>query len=124
MKYLNKEFIKFVVSGLINTGLTYIVYLILLKYMDYTFAYSISYISGILISYLLNSLFVFKERISFKKFLKFPLIYIVQYLINLSMVFIFVDQLKLSAQIVPIIVILITIPITYLLSKIIIKGKK
>lgn len=124
MKYLNKEFLKFIVSGVLNTLATYIIYLLFLNYIGYSISYTISYVSGIFISYYLNSLFVFKEKLSLKKFIKYPIVYIAQYLINLCMVFLFVEKLGLSAQIVPLVVILITLPITYLLSKLIIKEKK
>lgn len=124
MKYLNKEFLKFIVSGVLNTLATYLIYLLLLNFIGYSISYTVSYVSGIFISYYLNSLFVFKEKLSLKKFLKYPVVYIVQYLINLFMVFLFVEKLGLSARIVPLVVILITLPITYLLSKLIIKEKK
>lgn len=124
MKNLNKEFLKFIVSGALNTLATYIIYLLLLNFISYSISYTVSYISGIFLSYYLNSLFVFKEKLSLKKFLKYPIVYIVQYIINLFMVFLFVEKMGFSARFVPLVVILITLPITYLLSKIIIKEKK
>lgn len=123
IKLMNKEFFKFVISGGINTAATYIVYLLLIVFLNYSLSYSVSYIIGVLLSYYLNSVFVFKESISLRKFFKFPMVYLVQYLINLLMLHLLVEYLNLSVQIVPLIVIVITIPITYLLSKIIIKSK-
>ncbi|WP_254848764.1 GtrA family protein [Paenibacillus odorifer] len=114
---------KFVISGGINTLFTYLVYLLLLQALSYSMSYTISYISGIFLSYYLNTIFVFKEKVTFRKFLKFPIVYLVQYLINLLMLFVLVEYLNLSKQIVPLIVIVVTIPITYTLSKLIIKSK-
>ncbi|MEK3865997.1 MULTISPECIES: GtrA family protein [Paenibacillus] len=122
-KLLNKQFLKFVISGGINTLFTYLVYLLLLQVLSYSMSYTISYISGIFLSYYLNTIFVFKEKVTFRKFLKFPVVYLVQYLINLLMLFVLVEYLNLSKQIVPLIVIVVTIPITYTLSKLIIKSK-
>ncbi|OMD81300.1 MULTISPECIES: GtrA family protein [Paenibacillus] len=122
-KLLNKQFMKFVISGGINTLFTYLVYLLLLQALSYSMSYTISYISGIFLSYYLNTIFVFKEKVTFRKFLKFPIVYLVQYLINLLMLFVLVEYLNLSKQIVPLIVIVVTIPITYTLSKLIIKSK-
>ncbi|WP_405168767.1 GtrA family protein [Paenibacillus sp. FSL H3-0286] len=122
-KLLNKQFLKFVISGGINTLFTYLVYLLLLQALSYSMSYTISYISGIFLSYYLNTIFVFKEKVTFRKFLKFPIVYLVQYLINLLMLFVLVEYLNLSKQIVPLIVIVVTIPITYTLSKLIIKSK-
>lgn len=122
-KFMNKEFLRFVFVGGINTGATYIFYLVLLIFFDYSVSYTISYVAGILISFYLNTFFVFKEKVSFKKFLQFPLVYLVQYLINLLMILVFVELFNVSKQIVPLIVIVITIPITFVLSKLIIRGK-
>ncbi|MDH6370970.1 polysaccharide synthesis protein GtrA [Paenibacillus sp. VTT E-133280] len=122
-KLLSKQFLKFVISGGINTLATYLVYLLLLGFLSYSMSYTISYISGIFLSYYLNTVFVFKEKVLFRKFLKFPIVYLVQYLINLFMLYVLVEHLNLSKQIVPLIVIVVTIPITYTLSKLIIKSK-
>ena len=54
MKFINKDFYRFVFTGILNTIFSYIVYLICLLIMEYNFAYTISYILGILFSYYLN----------------------------------------------------------------------
>ncbi|OKP81742.1 polysaccharide synthesis protein GtrA [Paenibacillus helianthi] len=122
-KLLNKEFLKFVISGGINTLATYLMYLLLLLFFNYSLSYTISYVSGIFLSYYLNTVFVFKEKVSFKKFLKFPIVYFIQYLVNIFMLYVLVERVHLSTGIVPLIVIVVTIPITYALSKLIIKSK-
>lgn len=122
-KLLNKEFLKFVVSGGINTLTTYLVYLLLLLFLNYSLSYTVSYVSGIFLSYYLNTVFVFKEKMSIKKFLKFPIVYLIQYFINLLMLYILVEHLYLSTRIVPLIVVVVTIPVTFVLSKLIIKSK-
>ncbi|WP_411735476.1 GtrA family protein [Paenibacillus sp. M2] len=122
-KHLNKEFLKFLISGGINTLATYLMYLLLLLFYNYSISYSISYVAGIFLSYYLNSVFVFKEKISFRKFLKFPVVYIVQYLVNMLLMYILVEYAQMHAQIVPLVAMVITVPITFLLSKMIIKSK-
>lgn len=123
MRFLNKEFLRFILSGGINTICTYGLYLLLLLFFEYKISYTVSYIIGILLAYFLNSTLVFKEKVSLNKFLKFPIVYLVQYLINVVILYLFVEYVKMSAEIVPLIVIVISLPITYLLSKYIIKGK-
>ncbi|MCG7407930.1 GtrA family protein [Paenibacillus sp. ACRRX] len=123
MKFLNKEFFKFLVVGIINTACTYLIYLLLLNAFSYTVSYTISYISGILISYLLNSYYVFKEKLNYKKMIQFPLVYVVQYLLNAVLLYVLVDNSKLEKEYAPLIVIILSIPITYILSKLIIKKK-
>jgi putative flippase GtrA len=123
MKFINLEFIRFVLIGLVNTGLTYVLYLLLLFVVPYTIAYSISYIAGIFLSYFLNSKFVFKTKLQLSKALQFPLVYIVQYLLGLVLIYVLVDLFNFNKTIVPILIVIISMPITFVLSKFIIKGK-
>nr|WP_253947847.1 GtrA family protein [Paenibacillus ehimensis] len=119
---MNKEFVKFIISGLVNTLATYVVYLLFLNISTYTVSYSVSYFLGILLSYYLNSKFVFNERMSTKKLIRYPIVYISQYLINTIGLYLLVN-FGISEKIAPIIIICITIPITFVLSKLIIKKK-
>ncbi|MCR8844860.1 GtrA family protein [Paenibacillus sp. SC116] len=122
-KYLNNEFFKFVISGGVNTVVTYLVYLLLLMFLNYSFSYTISYLSGILLSYYLNTIFVFSEKVSFRKFLKYPIVYLVQYLVGIIMMYVLVEYLSISVKVVPLIVIILTLPLTYIFSRFIIKSK-
>jgi len=120
-KLTKKSFIKFIIVGIFNTFLTYCLYIVLLYILSYKIAYTMSYLLGIWISYFLNSFFVFKANINFKKFLKYPIVYIVQYILNIIFLYIFVELLNINDKIAPIILIVISIPVTFTLSKIILK---
>ncbi|WJH32011.1 GtrA family protein [Paenibacillus sp. CC-CFT742] len=122
-KHLNKEFLKFLISGGINTLATYLMYLFLLLFCSYSLSYSLSYITGIFLSYYINSVFVFKEKVSFYKFLKFPVVYLVQFLVNMILLYVLVEHAQFHVHIVPLVAMIITVPITFLLSKTIIKSK-
>ena len=120
MKYINREFIRFLVVGALNTLLTYVLYLILLAFFSNNLAYSCSYVGGIVFSYYLNVLFVFKKKVSWKSFLRFPVVYIFQYggilvLINTLVIYGGVTQ-----TVAPLIAIIAAIPLTFLLSKVVI----
>ncbi len=120
-KLADPEFLKFVLVGLANTGLTYLLYAALAIVLPYTLAYSITYVLGIVFSYLVNSLFVFKERLSFAKAFQFPLVYLVQYLVNVLLLKLLVELLGVHKLIAPVLIIAVTIPITFFLSRKIIK---
>ncbi|WP_169083624.1 GtrA family protein [Paenibacillus sp. PL91] len=120
----SKVVIKFGMVGLLNTLITYILYLVLLDHYPYVISYSVSYVAGIFISYFFNTLFVFKQPISLKNLLKFPIIYLVQYLLNLLLMFILVDTLNINEKFSLIISIIVTFPITFILSKYVLKNKK
>jgi putative flippase GtrA len=118
-----KEWASFLLCGAANTGLTYALYALFLLLMPYKLSYSLAYICGIVVSYYLNSQFVFKEPVSLAKFLKYPVVYIVQYLLGIVVLYICVDVLAISKWLAPIGVIIISLPVTFGLSKLIIKGQ-
>lgn len=118
------ELFKFGLVGLLNTIITYILYLFLLDHFPYSLAYTISYVAGIIISYFFNTIFVFKQSVSLSNFLKFPVVYLVQYLLNLLLMFVVVNKLLINEKIALIISIAVTFPITFVLSKYVLKSKK
>jgi len=122
-KYINSEFLRFVISGAINTGSSYLLYLLLLLFLPYSIAYTLSYFSGIVLSYYLNSRFVFHQALDWKKAVQYPLVYAVQYLASFLLLTLFVQVLHISDVIAPILVVLASIPLTFSLSRRIIKGR-
>jgi putative flippase GtrA len=117
------EFIRFVFVGAVNSLITYVMYVALVFVVPYPVAYSISYVAGILISYYLNCRFVFKEKLRLSKALQFPLVYFFQYLLGIGLLFVLVSVAKIDKLLAPIGVVVITVPITYLLSRYVIKEK-
>ena len=122
-KYYNKSFIKFLVVGATNTLVGYIIYLFLLSMMPYSIAYTCTFILSIGISYLLNSTLVFNAKHSLKKILKFPLIYLMQYCLGLCTLTFLVSFANINQKVAPLIVVLITTPITYILMKRVFKNE-
>ncbi len=120
----NSSFVRFIIIGLINTGLTYLIYILFNLFLNYKIAYTISYLAGIAISYFLNSKIVFRVNISLKKMILFPLVYIFQYLLNLFCLEFLVKYVKINENIAPIIVTIISIPIIFLLSRFVLKKLK
>ena len=120
-KFFNLEFIKFLIVGTLNTGAGYIFYLAFIQVMTYTYAYYLSYALSVVVSYVLNARIVFNEPLSLKKLLAFPLVYIVQYLIGLCLVYIAVEKLSIPVALAPLLVVIMTLPVTFLLARLIVK---
>ncbi|WP_268222092.1 GtrA family protein [Staphylococcus ureilyticus] len=118
------EVIKFVIVGGMNTLNYYIVYLCLLKLLEMN--YLVSHISGFIISfvisYYLNCYFVYKVTPTWKKFLKFPLTQVVNMGMQTLLLYIFVQWFGISSVIAPFAGLIITIPITFVLSKYILRD--
>jgi len=87
----NKRFLKFAIVGVSNTAISFLVYVVLVKLsLYYILASIISYIAGILNSYILNTAFVFKEKKTKKNLFMFSSVYLSALLINLSLLYIMV----------------------------------
>lgn len=121
MTFINREFSRFVIVGGANTLLGYLIYALALLFAPYIVAYTISYVAGIFISYYLNSRFVFKANLSLAKALQYPLVYGAQYLIGVGLLRLFVETLTISELLAPAFVVACTLPVTFVLSRLIIK---
>lgn len=119
----HKEVLLWAVGGGINTVLTYGLYLAFNLVSTYRVAFTTSYIIGIVFAYFFNSLVVFNTPLSLAKFLQFPVVYLVQYLLSIGFLEVFVQALKVDERLAPLFVLLIVTPVTYVLSKWILKGK-
>lgn len=119
----HKELLLWAVGGGFNTAFTYGLYLLLDLFFSYRFAFTASYIIGIVFAYFFNALVVFKSGLSIKKFLQFPLVYLVQYLLSIGLLEVLVQALDVSTTLAPIFVLVLVTPVTYLLSRWILKGK-
>ena len=117
------QFIKFVGVGGINTVVTYLLYLLLLYILSYQVSYTIAYVFGIGLSYWLNLKFVFQEKSSKRKIVLFPLVYLVQYSIGMFILYIAIDKFDIPVELAPILVVLITVPLTFILTKKVLSHK-
>lgn len=109
--------VRFLLGGGLNTALTYLLYLALLLIFEYWAAYTISYVFGIVLSYLINRKLVFRTAHSWTSALLFPAIYIVQYLLGLAVVHVWVKILDLPAPLAPLVAVAVTLPVTFVLSR-------
>lgn len=109
--------LKFLVGGVVNTGATLVLYWILLRFIHYQAAYLVSYCAGILLSYALNTRYVFKAKHSWLKFAVFPVIYLVVYGLGALTLKLTVGTLGVPAALGPIISIVVTLPVSFLLTR-------
>lgn len=120
-KHFNSEFFRFLLTGLSNTLVTYLAYLLLLPFLPYLYAYTLAYCIAVLNSYFMNVFFVFRKNVSLKSFLRFPFIYVMQYFLGASILWLLVGKLGLSPAWAMVVVIIVTVPITFLSSRFVLK---
>lgn len=123
MKFFDTEFKRFLAAGAFNAISGYAMYLLLNLVLDYRVAYTTSYLIGVLLSYWVNTTFVFRSALSWKSFAAFPSVYLLQYFLGLVLLWLFVNQLDISEKIAPLLAVPITVPLTFLASRFIIKGR-
>jgi len=111
------SFLRFLISGGVNTAATYAVYLVLLQFIEYKVAYTIAYVFGIVLAFVINRLFVFRTHRGWRSMVLFPFVYLAQYLVSLGVVWVWVERLHLWKEAAPLVAIVITIPMTFVLSR-------
>lgn len=118
------EILKFIIVGGINTLNYYVVYLLLLKllHIEYMISHITGFIVAFVISYYLNCFFVYRVKPTWRKFISFPITQIVNVSLQTVLLYVFVSWLNLPAEIAPFAGLIITIPITFILSKWILKD--
>ena len=122
-KIVRLEFNRFALVGFANTVLTYLIYVIGLLFFEYTVAYTMSFVIGILISYGLNASFTFKSAFSLSQAFRYSVIYIFQYLLGIVVLYGLVSLLNISTFLAPLFVVCVTLPITFLLLKLVFQDR-
>lgn len=117
------QFIRFTVVGALNTGMTYLLFALLSAVIPYTVAYTIVYVAGIFISYVLNTRFVFRTEFRWRSLFAYPIVYVIQYAIGIILLPFLVEILKLDRLVAAPIVIVTTLPITFIASRFILRNR-
>jgi putative flippase GtrA len=117
------EGLRFLLGGVVNTLASYGIYLALQFFLPYQAAYAIAFALGVAISYYINLVFVFRQRGSARKALVFPFVYLAQYLLGAATLALLVERLGVAKEYAPLLVVIVTIPVTFALSRRVLRGK-
>lgn len=108
---------KFAVTGVLNTGVYYGTYLLLRLAMNYLVAHLIAIVVSMVFSFLVNSLWTFRTRPTWRKFALWPLTNLANYVITTVGVVVLVQRLGMDQRIAPLVAAALAIPVTFLLSR-------
>jgi putative flippase GtrA len=111
------EFLRYLIMGGTNTIVAYAIYLLLLNWMRYEVAYTIGYGVGIIMAYALSAVFVFRKPMRKRSALRFPLVYVAQFLISLGLLRLAVEVIHIPQWLALGFAVILTIPVTFLLSR-------
>lgn len=111
---------RFVVVGVIATAIHYGIYLLLLKYINETIAYSIGYAISFICNFVLTCLFTFEKKPNIRRGAGFGLAHVVNYILHVLLLnfFIWVD---VDANMAPLPTFLIVIPLNFILLRYVFK---
>lgn len=115
--FFSKEFILFVIIGIINTFTGTIFSYIYSSFLNESIAFIPGYISGMIVSYLLNSIITFKESLNLTKFIKFSISCMPNFAIQFICVLVIVNLMHFDKLIAYMLAAIIGVPITFLLLK-------
>jgi len=94
-----KKFLSFNLVGLINTAITYGIYALAIAVgLNHFIALCIDYALGLIISFFLNKNFTFKirKKADIEMFLKMIVAYIPSFLINIGLLWLFIDKFNMN----------------------------
>lgn len=118
---LIQQFLKFGIVGLSNTAISLGVYYVLV-YVDVhpVVANAAGFVASVINSYYWNSKYVFKEKTetsSTRAFTKVVASYGVSFMVSTGLIELFVDILYVSKYIAPLLRLLVTVPLNFILNK-------
>ncbi|WP_297420209.1 GtrA family protein [Clostridium sp.] len=114
--FISKQFIIFIIIGIINTFNGTVFSYIFSNFLSANIAFLPGYISGLIISYILNSFITFKEKLELKKFIRFTISSIPNFIIQYIVVII-CTTMGLHKLFAYMLAAIIGVPITFLLVK-------
>lgn len=123
--FFSKRFMIYTLIGTFNTfNCVLFSTLLELAYVQENLAFAIGYIISLTVSYILNSIFNFKRRLTFLRYGKFLLSYIPNFIIQNIVTFIFLNILNVHHVIAYIVASLLGTPVTFLFLKVFAFGEK
>lgn len=116
--FLSWQFIKFIIIGVINTLSTTIFASLFPKSINANIAFILGYLMGTIISYVLNSIFTFKEKFAISKYIKFFISTIPNYIVQQISVIVIYNMLGMNRYIAYLLAAIIGVPVTFVLLKV------
>lgn len=105
-----------------NTAVTFLLFAVLQSFIPYLYAYTLTYVIGVGISYVLSAYFVFGGGMDKRSAARFPVVYVIQYAFGAIGMWSLVDLLGIANLTALLIVTLASIPLTFVMSRIVIVG--
>lgn len=110
-------FVKFSLVGVVNTLVSYMVYLSLHLVMPYMVAFVIGWVIGVIVSFLLNCQFTYRVRPTWRGFFLFPLSSVPNIVLSSAGVLLMVEMFGWDRRIAPLIATVLAVPVSFLIAR-------
>lgn len=117
-KYL--EVIRFIITGVVSTLTTYLVYWVLLPILNHSIAFLVGYLVAVIVNYIMTTSFTFKVKATKKNGLGFIVSNIINFVLSEAFLNLFI-YLGVSKQWAPIPMYAVCIPINFLIVRYVMK---
>lgn len=121
--FISKEFIKFLIVGIINTFNSTLFASIYEMVVSVNIAFIMGYITSLGIAYILNSKVIFYKKLKFDAFIRFAISYIPNFIIQNLIVLIVYNIWGLSSILAYMIAAIIGVPVTFICVKVFVFNK-
>ena len=111
---LRRRVKNFVIVGLVNTGGTYLLFLLVNLIAPYQAAFTVSFAAGVLFSAFANGIWVFERHPKPRDVLAYAAFYILNYLVRLYLLVLFVEDFAMAEFLAPLVVVAVMLPVSYL----------
>ncbi len=113
----HQQVLRFLFAGGFNTAVTYALFWLLSAAMHPQLAFAVAFGLGIALAYVLNALWVFGSRASWKGAATYPLLYLLTYLINAGFLQLATDWLGWSPRLGLAVALCVSTPISFVLNR-------
>ena len=117
------EIIRFSVVGVLVTAIHYVVYWLLQLVVNVNIAWTAGYIAGFVVNYYLSAHYIFREKTSVENGAGFGGAHLVNYFLQMVLLNFFI-WLGFSAEMAPIGVYAVSVPVNFLLVRFVFKHFK
>lgn len=122
--FLSAKFLGFCLMGVINTfNAAFISWASHFK-MQENIAAVVGYVASLAVNYVLNSFFVFKSRLNFKKLLRFLISYVPNFIIYFLVSFLTINVLHMNQFWATVLAVAVGGPVTFVMIKLYAFGNK
>ncbi|NLC94944.1 MAG: GtrA family protein [Bacilli bacterium] len=115
-KYHLNQFIRFVIVGLLATGIDYLVYRLFLNLVGKDIAYTLGFIISLSFNLILSHVFTFKKNVTALSGFKFIIAHLINYLIRLGLLNVF-TLAGIPEKYAPLPTYVIAIPINFIVVR-------